>query len=370
METVLTIIRSIEDPRDLNARHDCAAMIFSTLMASLCGAKSCVDVADFVETNLADLSQIVDFHHGAPSHDSFSRLFRLLNPEQMEIALAAFMRALSHGLGLGATKGVVAIDGKRLRGAYERGKSHMPPLMLNIFDTQTRLSLASHAAPDGNEFAAALAALKSVDLKGCTVTGDALYGQPTMAKAILDRGGAYILKVKANNKKLYPCAVRAFEQADETGKLAFYEQSFSNKAQHDRFERRRGSVIKPPADAPAMPGMVLLGRIEQERRPKVGEPSLHTQYVVISKRMSPEKMMQAVRDHWLVENDLHWPLDVVFSEDSARTRKDHAPQNLSIIRQMALSMLKSHPDTRSIRRKMNMAAWSKEFFFELFTHMR
>jgi predicted transposase YbfD/YdcC len=370
MNELLTILRSVEDPRDLNAQHDCAAMIFVALMASLCGAKSSVDIADFTETNLADLSEIVDLGHGAPSHDSFSRLFRLLDPRELETALKAFMQALRAGLGLGAVKGVVAMDGKRLRGAYDRGKAHMPPLMLNILDTQTRLSLASYAAPDGNEFAAALTALKSLDLKGCTVTGDALYGQPAMAQAILARGGTYVLKLKANNHLLHSCAVRAFEEADNSGKLTFFEQSLTPRAQHDRFERRRGSLVKPPADAPPMPGLRLFGRIERERRPKVGKLSLHTQYVVLSKRISPERMMQTVRDHWLVENDLHWPLDVVFDEDSARTRKDHAPQNLSLIRQIALAILKSHPDTRSIRRKMNLAAWSKDFFFQLFTHMR
>jgi len=128
MKTLISILREVRDPRDMNARHDCAAMLFVTLMAALCGAKSCVDIADFAAANEADLAGIVDLPHGAPSHDSFSRLFRLLDPLEMERAFSAFARALRAGLGLaeaapGAEPRVVAIDGKRLRGGYERGRS-------------------------------------------------------------------------------------------------------------------------------------------------------------------------------------------------------------------------------------------------------
>ena len=371
MEQLLTILRDVCDPRDLNARHDCAAMIFVALMASLCGAKSSVDIADFAAVNLTELAEIVDLAHGAPSHDSFSRLFRLLEPAELEKSLKAFGQALREGLGLGPMPGHVAIDGKRLRRGYERGRAHMPPLMLNIIDTQTRLSLAAHAAPDGNEFAAALRALNSLDLKGCIVSGDALYGQPSAAKAIRGRGGHYVLKLKANNRLLYKCAVRTFAEADKAGPLAVFEQSSTpGRAVHDRFECRRGSVVAPPADAPAMPGLVLFGRIERERRLRNGKRSQHTQYVILSKRMTAARMMQITRDHWQIENGLHWQLDVVFDEDDARTRKDHGPHNLSIIRQFALSILRAHPDKRSISRKMKHAAWSKEYFLDLFTHMR
>jgi DDE_Tnp_1-associated len=122
METFIAILREVRDPRDVNARHDCASMLFVALMATLCGAKSCVDIADFCSANEADLAEIVDLPHGAPSHDCFSRLFRLLDPDEMASAFMAFAKALRQGLGLGPAKGVVAIDGKRLRRGYERGR--------------------------------------------------------------------------------------------------------------------------------------------------------------------------------------------------------------------------------------------------------
>ena len=115
METLISIFREVRDPRDFNAQHDLAAMLFVALAATLCGAKSCVDIADFVAANESELAEIVDLRHGPPSHDSFSRLFRLLDPQEVAKAFARFVTALREGLGIGPAKGVVAVDGKRLR---------------------------------------------------------------------------------------------------------------------------------------------------------------------------------------------------------------------------------------------------------------
>jgi predicted transposase YbfD/YdcC len=366
MESLLTILREVRDPRDMNARHICASMLFIALIAMLCGAKSCVDIADFAAANETFLAEIVDLPHGAPSHDCFSRLFRLLDPEEMAWVFARFSKALREGLGLGAAKGVVAIDGKRLRRGYERGRAFMPPLMLSVWDAETRLSLAARASGDGNEVKAALEALKSLDLKGCTVTADALHCHPEMAKAILAAGGDYALKLKGNNSPLYACAAEAFEKAERCGKLAFYETSETG---HDRFERRRISLVSAPNQA-NLPGLVQFARIESERRKASGKTKTQIHYVALSKRMMKRQVLATVRLHWSVENHLHWPLDVVFNEDDARTRKNHAPQNLSFIRRIALDILKAHPDNRSVSRKIKLAAWNKDFFFELFTYMQ
>lgn len=366
MQTFITILREVRDPRDFNARHDCASMLFISLIATLCGAKSCVDIADFAAANEGDLAELVDLPHGAPSHDSFSRLFRLLDPDAMAEAFLAFAKSLRTALGLAPTKGVVAIDGKRLRRGYERGRAFMPPLMISVWDAETRLSIAARASGDGNEVAATLDVLKSLDLKGCIVTADALHCHPKMAEGVLARGGHYALKLKGNNAPLRDCAIAAFARAEKRAAVAFCEKSETG---HDRFERRRVSVVAAPKDA-NLPGLAMFGRIESERRKHNGETATFVYYVALSKRMSPRKLMDVNRMHWGVENNLHWPLDVVFDEDDARSRKNHAPQNLSFIRRMAVDILKAHPDERSIARKMKLAAWSKEFFFELFTHMR
>ena len=366
METLISIFREVRDPRDFTAQHDLAAMLFIALAATLCGAKSCVDMADFAAAHEDELAEIVDLRHGAPSHDSFSRVFRLLDPEQLAEALVRFGKALREGLGLDPAKGVVAIDGKSLRRGYERGRAFMPPLMVSVWDAETRLTLATRRAEGGDEVAASLAVLKSLVLKGCIVTGDALHCHPRMATEVRERGAHYAFKLKANHGPLFACAQQAFAAADAKGKLVVYEQTDSD---HDRHERRCASVIARPTDAPAFPSLAAIGRIETERHAndKIAN-TVH--YVVLSKRLTPQRMLEVTRMHWSIENHLNWRLDVVFNEDDARTRKNYGPENLAVLRRMALDILRAHPDKRSVGRKMKLAAWKKEFFFDLFAHMR
>jgi predicted transposase YbfD/YdcC len=366
MQVMLTILREVRDPRALNARHELSAMLFIALAATLCGQKGCVDIADFGAVNEAELAEIVDLPHGAPSHDCFSRVFRLLDPAELANALGRFAQAMRKGLGLAAPNGVIAIDGKSLKKAYERGRAFMPALMVSVWDAQTRVSIAAARAPGGNEVAATLALLKSLVLKGCIVTADALHCHPRMAEEVKATGADYALGLKGNHGPLYAAAVAAFEQADAKGGLSFHE-TFDEA--HDRKEWRCASVLAKPKDAPAFPGLAAIARIEAERTcgAKVEQS---TRYVALSTVLSPARLLEVVRAHWSIENDLHWQLDVSFHEDAARTRKDYGPENLSIIRRMALDMLRAHPDKRSIRRKMNLARMSNTFFYELFTHMR
>src|SRR5665213_1837621 len=370
VETLLSILREVRDPRDFNARHELSAMLFIALAASLCGSKTCVDYADFAAANEIDLAQIVDLPHGAPSHDSFSRLFRLLDPAEMAGVLSRFAVALREGLGLAAPNGVVAVDGKSLRRGYERGRAFMPPLMVSVWDAETRVSIAVCRAPGGNEVAGTLALLKTLTLKGCVVTGDALHCHPAMAEAVLATGADYALGLKGNHGPLYQAAIAAFATADAKGFVPFHETS---ERGHDRVEWRCASVLERPQGAPAFPGLAAIARIEAERGcgDKLSAAThASTRYVALSALLSPARVIEVVRAHWSIENELHWQLDVSFHEDDSRTRKDYAPQNLAVIRRMALDILRTHPDKRSISRKMKLACWSKDFFYDLFTHMR
>jgi predicted transposase YbfD/YdcC len=368
MESVLAIFAAIEDPRDHTAQYELSALLFITLAATLCGAKSCVDIADFAEANRAELIEIIDLPpNGTPSHDTFSRLFRLLDPHQMEAALLRFCAAMRRGLGLGAVEGVVAVDGKRLRRGYERGRASMPPLLVGIWDTETRLSIAARVGTDGNEVAGTLAALKTVALKGCTVTGDALHCHPAMARQVRAQGGHYLLKLKANHGPLRAAAEAAFTAAEAAGALTW---CVTRDADHDRAERRRGCVFAVPRGTPDFPDLAAFGRIDSERTKTGGKTETKTHYLVMSQSWPAWRMMAATRRHWSVENHLHRQLDVVFHEDDARARKDNAPGNLSLIRRIALDMLQAHPDKRSVARKMNLARWSRPFFFELFSYVR
>ena len=237
METLLSIFAEVDDPRDHTSQYPLASMLFIALAATLCGAKACTEIADYGEANLAELSEIVDLPGCTPSHDSFSRLFRLIDPEQLEAALQRFVRAIRQSLGLGPASGVVAVDAKRMRRGYERGRACVPPLIVGIWDAETRLSLAARANSTGNEVAATLQALKMVTLKGCIVTADALHCHPEMARTIRAQGGDYVLKLKANHGPLWRAAKAAFAAADAAPGALKTQETTDHR--HDRCERRR-----------------------------------------------------------------------------------------------------------------------------------
>lgn len=366
MSAILTIFREVHDPREPNARHALADVLFVALAATLCGAKSCVEISEFASERLEDLQEIVPLRHGAPSHDTFSRVFRLLDPAALEQALVACMAALRAELGLPPPAGVVPIDAKALRRGYEKGRAHLPPMMVSVWDAETRLAIACTLAPERAEGAATLALLKGLTLKGCMVTADALHCHPAMAAAVLAAKAQYALGVKANHGPLFAAAGTGFAAA---GDLAFFE---TRERAHGRVERRRASVL--PASRlprpPAFPGLKAIGRIESERTAGSGKTESHVRYFALSKKLSPARLAEVVRAHWSIENGLHWTLDVVFHEDDARTRKDNAPQNLAVIRRLAQNILRAHPLDKPMASKMRKANWNKQFFFELFAHMR
>ena len=366
MTSLITILREVRDPRDMNSRHVLAEVLFIALAATLCGAKSCVEIAEFADGREEELKEIVALRHGPPSHDTFSRVFRLLDPAELAAALVAFTAALRQGLGLPAPKGVVAIDAKALRRGYEKGCAHLPPLMVSVWDAETRLAIAAARAPGGSEVKGTLDLLKGLTLKGCTVTADALHCHPEMAKAVRAAKAQYALGLKGNHGPLFAAAEQGFAAAQD---LAFFETSERNRG---RSERRRASVLPLSRlpNPPDFPGLKAIGRIEAERIDGDGKLATSTRYVALSRIMAPAKLAQVVRAHWSIENQLHWTLDVVFDEDDARTRKDNGPQNLAVIRRLAQNILRAHPIDKSIASKMRKANWDKEFFFDLFAHMR
>ena len=360
----ITIFRDLEDPRAGNARHDLLEILFIALAAVLCGAESCSDMADFGEAKEDLLREVLQLEHGIPSHDTFSRVFRLLDPEAFEVAFACFMAAFAKSKGL---KGVVAIDGKAIRGAFAKGAKTTPLQLVNVWAVEQRLALGQRLAPGRNEVAGALAAVKLLSLKGCIVTVDALHCHRAMAQAILEAKGHYVLALKENQSGLF----RAVEQRFEEDQKA---DSFGSESQasHGRSERRTAWVIAGTGLAKAhdFPGIRALARVEAVRRLEGKPAETKTRYFLLSRPMPASKLLQTVRSHWTIENQLHWVLDVVFDEDAARNRKDNGPQNIALLRKLALNMLRSHPDKASIRRKIKKAGWDDLFLLSLLAHMR
>lgn len=366
MGDVISILREVRDPRQPNARHDLADILFVALAATLCGAKTCVEMAEFGEDRLGELREMVDLPHGAPSHDTFSRVFRLLDPQELSRAFEACLGIMRQAMAEPRPKGVVAIDGKSLRRGYEKGRAFMPPLMVGVFDTQTRLSIAQARAPEGAEIAATLELLKGLTLKGCTVTADALHCTAAMAKAVRAAKAHYALGLKSNRHQLLAEAEAAFTAAGDD--VPCFE---THETGHGRTERRRFSVLAAEHLGRTFdfPDLAAIGRIEAERTVE-GRTTTAVRYVVLSQRLSPRKFHEIIRAHWLIENQLHWTLDVVFDEDDARSRKNYAPENLAVIRRLALNILRTHPANQTVGRKMRRAGWDKAFFFELFAQMR
>src|SRR5882757_5938594 len=204
----------LPDPRADNALHDLTELLFIALMATLCGATSCVDMAPFARMKAYLWQDVLVLKHGFPSHDTFSRIFRMLDPEAFEVAFRRFMKAFAEGAGIERPHGVVALDGKALRRGYERGKSHMPPVMVTAWAAQTRMALANVLAPDNNEVAGAMQLIEILQLKGCVVTADALHCHRGMAKEIVERGGDYVLAVKGNQPALLAEAKAAIRAAE------------------------------------------------------------------------------------------------------------------------------------------------------------
>ena len=193
--------RSMPDPRAANARHDLLEILFIALAAVLCGAESCAEMEEFGHSKEGVLRMYLRLEFGIPSHDTFSRVFRLLDPQAFEAAFRRFMAAFAKANGLELT-GVVAIDGKAVRGAYERGGQATPLHLVNVFAVEARMALAQRKAPGRNETAGALEVLDLLCLEGSIVTADALHCHRAFAAAVLERGGDYVLAIKANRGPL------------------------------------------------------------------------------------------------------------------------------------------------------------------------
>jgi len=367
MPKFANIFRSLPDPRAANALHELLEILVIALAAVLCGAKCATDMEVFGQSKEKLLRQFLRLEYGIPSHDTFSRVFRALDPEAFERIFRQFMAAFAKANGIKLT-GVVAVDGKAVRGAYARGRSATPLQMVNVFATEARMVLASRRAPGRNEARGALEILQMLSLEGCIVTADALHCNRSFAAMVLERGGHYVLALKQNQGKLFAAVARRFAR---TGKRSIAESI--EPSIHDRREARRATVIRDTnvAAANRFPGTVALARITSRRRlrgQRADKPVLR--FYLLSRPMSAKQLLRTVRSHWGIENRLHWVLDVVFNEDRGRARKDNGPENFAVLRRLAINIIRAHPARLSMRQKVKRAGWDDAFLLDLLSHMR
>lgn len=348
----------VADPRAKNVRHDFLEVVFVAFAAVLCGAEDCTDMAIFARSKQDYLRQVVKLEGGPPSHDTFSRVFRLIAPEPFEAAFAKFTAAF-----VGALKGVVAIDGKALRGAYERGRKTTPLHLVNVWAAEARLVIGQRLAPGRNEVFGAQQALALLSLKGCIVTADALHCRADTAQAILATGADYALALKANHPGWLAQAQALAKAAEPAG-----EAICGPARGHDRMEARAAVVVA--AKGIDFPGLKAIGRVETHRKTAKGPEPVLVRWFLLSTHLTAQRMLEVARTHWTIENQLHWVLDVAFDEDAVRSRADHAPQNLALLRKLALNTLRQHPDKGSIKGKIKRAGWDDAFLTSLLGHMR
>ena len=356
----------LPDPRAANAQHELLEIVFIALAATLCGAQSAAEMELFGHAKAALLRQFLRLEHGIPSHDTFSRVFRLLNPAAFEHHFRRFMAAFAKANRSHA--GVVAVDGKAMRRAYQRGGAATPIQMVNVFAAETRMVLATRRAPGRNEALGALEVLDLLSLHGCTVTADALHCHRAFAAKVLERGADYVLALKQNQSKLYDLVASRFARQGPRRSAERLEP-----ATHDRREWRRATVIHALclATTANFPGIVALGRITSRRHQLHGRADpVVVRYFLLSQYLSPRQLLLTVRSHWAIENQLHWMLDVNFNEDACRARADNAPENLAILHRLAINIIRSHPDAISMRQKIKRAAWDNSYLLGVLSHMR
>lgn len=360
MEGFSECFGGLEDPRCGNAtRHDLLEMLAIALCTFLCGGESCVDMADLAAEKEGFLREFLSLKNGIPSHDTFSRLFRLLDPDAFRACFQTFVARLAE-----ACEGVIAIDGKSMRRSFDKASGKSPLHMVSAWCSEQRLVLGQLATDaKSNEITAIPKLLAMLSIKGRIVTIDAMGCQRAIAQQIIDQEGDYLLALKGNQGTLHD-DVRLFLDDPKTSVQA---APTTVEGDHGRIETRTAALSTDIAwlqEAHAWPGLAAVGKIVRTREIK-GVTSSENVYYLLSKPMTPIRFAEAAREHWGVENSLHWILDVTMDEDHARNRSDNGPENLGILRHIALNLLSKEAAKISTRRKINRAAWNNAYLFKL-----
>ena len=365
MERFRQSIKGAEDPRISNAtRHDFVEMPAISLLSSLCGGQTCVDMADFAADNEAFLRTIMPLLHGPPSHDSFSRVFRRMDPKPFGRSLARFAKRWAKAL---KKEGVrqIAIDGKAVRRTFSRTAERTALHLAGAFAPDSGLVLGQ-AEVDGksNEIRALPALLDMMDLRGTVAAVDAMHTQRKAAEMIIGKGGDFVMALKGNQETLHK-DVKDWMEDPEAAKEMLSHQELDRG--HGRIETRTATVscdIGWLQDLHGWPGLAAVGKIEAVRKVG-GRTSTETRYYLMSRKMSPEEFLKTVRNRWAIENNLHWVLDVQMGEDDLRNWADDGPENLAMLRRIALNIVKLMDDKLSCRGRSGRAAQVPEYRLEL-----
>jgi len=365
----------LPDPRAANAVHRLGDILIIAVCAVICGADSWVDVETFGKAKRPWLSSFLQLPRGIPSHDTFGRVFASLDPEAFERCFQRWMVALRQ---LGVR--LVAIDGKSIRRSFEHawdasGMAHL----VSAFAAENRMTFAQIAtAGKGQELAAMRQLLELLALDEATVvTIDALGCQRDIAQQIIGKEADYVLAVKENQPALHAAVKRLMDEAllESFGGLR-HDYCESTDGDHGRIEKRRVWVSDQAVEhlgevAYEWPGLASVAVVESTRQ-VIGSgkpPTTQRRYYISSiEHLNANRVGEAIRGHWGIENSLHWQLDVSFGEDLRRVRKNHAAENFSRLCRIALNLLKNEKTAKiGVKGKRLKAGWDEPYLLRLLT---
>jgi predicted transposase YbfD/YdcC len=367
--TIIEHFADLEDPReDSGKRHPLVNILTIALCGAVCGADSWVDIELFGESKQQWFAEFLDMSNGVPSHDTFGRVFSLLDAEQFQSCFINWVQAVCEVL----EGQVVALDGKTLRRSHNRATGKAAIHMVSAWAAENQVVLGQIKVDDkSNEITAIPALLDLLDVSGCIVTIDAIGCQKKIAQEIVDQGADYILALKSNQGRVYQDAQTLFEDAAAIG-FEDCDHCRTLDKGHGRIDIRECWTTAHPEYLKALykpeqwAGLQTVMRVYAERRLKEKTETETRYYLSSLPGDDATQLLAAVRSHWHIENRLHWVLDVTFHEDDSRIRKGNAAQNMAVLRHMTLNLLKQEQSTkRSIRSKRLKAGWDESYLAEV-----
>ena len=352
----------LNDPRRAHGKfHLLEDILVLTICAVICGADNFVAVEAFGNAKIDWLRRFLALPHGIPSHDTLGAVFARLDPRQFEQCFLQWVNAVFE-----RTAGkVVAIDGKTLRRSYDRTSKKAAVQMVSAWATANHVVLGQVKVDDmSNEITAIPKLLEVLDVSGCIVTIDAIGCQQDIARQIIDQQGDYVLAVKANQGSLFNETQACFS-SEQVENMSWYE---TEERAHGRHEVRRywmTESIPWPLRRIQWAGLRSMGKVEATRTVN-GKTSVECRYYISSLSADAERLAEAVRGHWGIENQMHWVLDVAFREDESRIRMGHAATNMGIVRRIALNLLKKDASVKlGVANKRLKAAWDEDYLLKI-----
>ena len=361
----------IPDPRVINrSSHKLVDVITIAILGILCGADGWVAIETYGKAKEEWLKTFLELANGVPSHDTFGRVFSELDPEILEQNFQAWIEIIAEGLGLE----VVAIDGKNIKGSYDREGSLKSLTMVSAWSSSHKLVLGQVAVNQkSNEITAIPLLLEQLDLKSGIITIDAMGTQRAIAQQIKAAGAEYILALKNNHPSLAKEAKKWFQENQENhDNQKIVQTELTCEAGHHRLEKRHFwqvpvEEVFSQTKIAQWAGLETLV-IEQSRRTLWNKTTHSTRFFLSSLNSQFLNFPAAIRSHWGIENQLHWCLDVIFAEDDSRIRKDHAPRNMTLLRRLALNLLRQDTSKGSLKMKRYRAGLDNNFLLQILSY--